>query len=189
MRPAIPFSDCALASGGSALLLIHHIRNQSSSSERHAVLSSALHNANGMVAGARWMLLLHRYPGCLRQWIAAAATFALALQLVLLSIAIGHVNAWQSDTGDTFVICHGVGGNSPVNQDGPAKPTGDGSHCVLCTLTHGGSAVLPAASTVATFVSSPCSRCLIHHDAQVSEHHSPTGKFQRGPPQHTFVAG
>jgi hypothetical protein len=135
------------------------------------------------------MLQLYRYPGYLRRWIAAAATFALSLQLVLSSLAIGHLAAGQSGTDDTFVICHGAGGSSPVDQDGPAKQPGDGSHCVLCTLMNSGSAVLPAASTIVTFVSDACSRYLTRNDAQVSEYHSPTGQFQRGPPQHTLVAG
>jgi hypothetical protein len=135
------------------------------------------------------MLQLYRYPGCLRRWIAAAATIALSLQLVLSSIAIGHLTAWQSGTDDTFVICHGAGDSSPVDQDGPAKRSDDGTHCVLCTLTKGGSAVLPAVSTVATFVSGARSRYLTRYEAQVSAYHSPTGKFQRGPPQHTLVAG
>jgi hypothetical protein len=135
------------------------------------------------------MLQLYRYPGCLRRWIATAASFALALQLVLSSLAIGHLDAWQSGGDDTFVICHGAGDGAPVDQDGPAKPPGDGSHCVLCTLTNSASAVLPAAATIVTFASAARSRYLARSDAQVSEFHSPTGKFQRGPPRHTVVAG
>jgi hypothetical protein len=134
------------------------------------------------------VLRAYRYHGPMRQWIAAAAAFALSLQLVLSSLAIGHLTARQAGTGDTFVICHGVGGSSPADQDGPAKQPSDQSHCFLCTLTNSGCAILPTASVV-TFAPGTCSRYLTCHDAQVSEYHSPTGKFQRGPPLHTLAAG
>ena len=131
----------------------------------------------------------YQYRGRLRQWIAAAATFALSFQLLLSSLAIGHLTAWQPGSSDTFVICHGVGGSSPVDQDGPAKPPDDQSHCVLCTLTSSGCAILPTASAAVTFAPDASARYLARHDAQVSEYHSPTGRFQRGPPLHTLVAG
>ncbi len=136
----------------------------------------------------------YRYQGRLRQWIAAAVTIALSLQLMLSSVAIGHVPAWhvpawQVGAGDTFVICHGVGGSSPVDQDGPAKQPDDQSHCVLCTLTNSACAVLPPESAVVTLVLGASSPYLTRHDAQVSDYRSPTGRFQRGPPLHTLVAG
>jgi hypothetical protein len=134
------------------------------------------------------VLRSYRYQGRLRQWIAAAATLALSFQLLLSSVAIGHLTAWQAGTGDTFVICHGVG-SSLVDQDGPAKQPDDSSHCVLCTLTSSECAVLPTASAIVTFAPGASSHYLSRHDAQVSEYHSPTGRFQRGPPPHTLVAG
>jgi hypothetical protein len=135
------------------------------------------------------VLQRYRYQGRLRQWIAAAATFALSLQLVLGSLAIGHLAARQAGADYTFVICHGVRGSSPVDQDGPAKQPDDQAHCVLCTLTTSGCAVLPTASAIVTFAPGGCSRCLTRRDEQVSEYHSPTGRFQRGPPLHMLVAG
>ena len=134
------------------------------------------------------MLQLYRDRSRLWRWIAAAATFALSFQLVLSAVAIGHLAAWQASAGDTFVICHGAGGSSPADQDGPAKPD-DKSHCVLCTLTHSGSAVLPTASIVAPFAPGARSCDLTRRDAQVSEYHSPTGEYPRGPPTHAHVAG
>jgi hypothetical protein len=134
------------------------------------------------------VLRLCRYQGRLRQWIVAAATFALSFQLELSSLAIGHLTAWQAGTGDTFVICHGVGGSSPVDQNGPTKQPDDQSHCILCTLTNSACAVLPPESAVVTLVLGPCSRYLTRHVAQVSEYHSPTGRFQRGP-LHALITG
>jgi hypothetical protein len=133
------------------------------------------------------MLQLYRDQSRLRRLIAAAATFAISFQLLLSAIVIGQVSAWQ--TGDTFVICHGGGGSSPIDQDRPAKQPGDGSHCVLCTLMHGASAVLPAVSAAVPFAPGACSRNLARQSSQVSEYRSPTGRFQRGPPSHMLVAG
>ena len=135
------------------------------------------------------MLRLCRYQGRLRQWIAAAATLALSLHLVLGPLAIGHLAAEQAGSDGAFVICHGAGGSSPVDQDGPAKQPDDASHCILCTLTNSGCAILPTTSAIVIFVPGAASSYLARHDAQVSEYHSPTGRFQRGPPLYTLVAG
>jgi len=60
---------------------------------------------------------------------------------------------------------------------------------VLCTLTNTACAVLPAASTIATFDAS----MLLHHvafrDSQVIQFDSPTAEYPRGPPTHAHVAG
>jgi hypothetical protein len=153
------------------------------------LISQGLPPSNEGLGEGNSVLRAYRYQGPLRQWIAAAAAFTLSFQLVLSSLAIGHLAAWQAGTGDTFVICHGVGGSSPADKDGPAKQPSDQSHCVLCALTNSGCAVLPTASAVVTLAPGACSPYLTCRDAQVSEYHSPTGRFQRGPPLHTLVAG
>ena len=84
------------------------------------------------------------YRGRLRPWIAAAATFALALQLVLGTALAGLRAAAHAGTADELVICHGAGGGQPSSgQNEPGKEGDDQSHCLLCTLACGAPAVLP----------------------------------------------
>jgi hypothetical protein len=135
------------------------------------LISQGLPPSNEGLGEGNSVLRAYRYQGPLRQWIAAAAAFALSFQLVLSSLAIGHLTAGQAGTGDTFVICHGVGGSSPADKDGPAKQPSDQSHCVLCALTNSGCAVLPTASAVVTVAPGACSPYLTCRDAQVSEYH------------------
>jgi hypothetical protein len=128
------------------------------------------------------VLQLCRHQGRPRQWIAAAAAFALALQLLLSSAGLGQLTAWHTGIGDAFAICHGAGESAPGDRNGPAQQQDPQSHCILCTLRSSGCAVLPTTSPVATFVQDLDSRPLFALDAQVTEHHSPTGEYQRGPP-------
>jgi hypothetical protein len=130
-----------------------------------------------------------RYQGRLRPWIAAAASIALALQLVLASALATFSAAAHAGTPDVFAICHGAGGEQPSGQNDPGKQGDDQSHCVLCTLTCGAHAVLPIAPEAASLdrgvVPAPVGR----RHAQVTEYESPTGEYQRGPPLHTLIAG
>ena len=133
-----------------------------------------------------------RHQEGLRQWIAAAAAFTLALHVILSPLALGKpVAAWPfGENGEGFVICHGAGGNSDADQDGPVRQPLQKAHCVLCALTHNGSAVLPDASAIAAFDAGEFSALVAPRNSQVTEHRSPTGEYQRGPPlTHTQVAG
>jgi hypothetical protein len=131
-----------------------------------------------------------RHQGRLRQWIAAAATFILALHVILNPLALGKTAAWQSDeNGEAFVVCHGAGGNSDADQDGPVKQPLQEAHCILCTLTHSGCAVLPDASVIVALVAGEFSQLIAPRKSQVTEHRSPTGEYQRGPPTHSVIAG
>jgi hypothetical protein len=126
----------------------------------------------------------------LRRCIAAAATFTLALHVLLSPLAIGKPALGQAGaSGDVFVICHGAGGSSDADQDGPAQQPTQDAHCVLCTPTHNGCAVVPGASLIVSLDPGEFSQLIVARNAQVTEHHSPTGEYQRGPPLHTLVAG
>jgi hypothetical protein len=127
-----------------------------------------------------------RYQGRLRRWIAATASFVLALHVLLSPLTIG----WQAGANDdVFVVCHGAGGNSDVDRDGPVKQPLQDAHCVLCTLTHNGCAVLPDASMIVALDAGELSQLIASRNSQVTEYRSPTGEYQRGPPAHAFIAG
>jgi hypothetical protein len=131
-----------------------------------------------------------RHQGGLRQWIAAAAAFTLALHVILNPLALGKPAAWPfGENAEGFVICHGAGGNSDADRDGPVKQPLQKAHCVLCTLTHSGCAVLHDASAVAALDSGELSPLIAPRHSQVTEHRSPTGEYQRGPPTHSVIAG
>jgi hypothetical protein len=130
-----------------------------------------------------------RYQVRLRRWIAAAAAFTLALHVLLNPLAIDKPAPWQaSASGDVFVICHGAAGNSDADQGGPAKQPLQDAHCILCTLTNNGCAVLPIASLIVSFDAGEFSQLVAPRNSQVTEHRSPTGEYQRGPPAHSFIA-
>jgi hypothetical protein len=126
----------------------------------------------------------------LRQWIAAATGFALAIHLVLGAVVIGHFAPSQADAAtDVFVICHGAGDNSAPNQNAPAGDPSRQSHCVLCTLTNAACAVLPLVTAIATFDASQFLQRFTLRDSQVIQFASLTGEYPRGPPTHAHVAG
>jgi hypothetical protein len=135
------------------------------------------------------VFLAYQSRETLRRWIAAAAALTLALHVLLSPLAIGKAAASQaSANGDVFVICHGAGSSSDVDQDGPAKQPLQNTHCILCTLTHGGCAVLPDASLILAFHAGELSQLVSPQDSQVTAHRSPTGEYQRGPPTISFIA-
>jgi hypothetical protein len=127
--------------------------------------------------------------GVLRQWIAAAAAFTLALHVLLSPLASGKPLPWQAGAnGDLFVICHGAGGSSGGDQDLPTEQPQHDSHCVLCAQANS-CAVLSAAAVVVSLDLGEFSQLTVPLDSQVREHQSPTGEYQRGPPTHSFIAG
>jgi hypothetical protein len=136
------------------------------------------------------VLQAFRHQVWLRRCIGAAATVTLALHVLLSPLSIGKPAPGQAGAnGDVFVICHGAGTNSDADQDGPAQQPTQDAHCVLCTLTHNGCAVLPGESLIVSLDPGEFLQLIIARHAQVTEHHSPTGEYQRGPPTHTLVAG
>ena len=118
------------------------------------------------------------------------AAFTLTLHVILNPLALGKTAAWQSgENGEAFVVCHGAGGNSDADQDGPVRQPLQEAHCVLCTLTHSGYAVLPDSSVIVALDAGEFSQLIAPRNSQVTEHRSPTGEYQRGPPTHSVIAG
>ena len=136
------------------------------------------------------MLQLCSSRGPLRRFFAAATCFALAVQLILSAAAIVQLAPLSADAAsDMFVICHGAGDRSTPEPNGPAKEPQDRSHCLLCTLTNAACAILPVVSAVAIFDAAMSSQRVILRESQVTQFHSPTGEYQRGPPRHIPRAG
>jgi hypothetical protein len=130
-----------------------------------------------------------RYQRGLRQWIAAAVALGFALHALLVPLANGKPVPWEAGAnGALFVICHGAGANSGGDQDQPTEQPQQESHCVLCTLAHS-CAPLPAAAVVVSLDLGTVSRLAVPLQSQVTEHRSPTGEYQRGPPTHSVIAG
>ena len=70
----------------------------------------------------------------LRSWLATAAAYAVALQLLLVGFALGNFNVGNtSDAG--FTICHNGGDQSTDGQTAPAGNKDQQSCCVACPLT------------------------------------------------------
>ena len=135
------------------------------------------------------MFRARRYQRGLRQWIAAAVAFGFALHALLIPLANGKPVPWEAGAnGVLFVICHGAGANSGSDQDQPAKQPLQESHCVLCTLAHS-CAPLPAAAVVVSLDLGTFFQLAVPPHSQVTEHRSPTGEYQRGPPTHSLIAG
>jgi hypothetical protein len=125
-----------------------------------------------------------------RSWIAIAAAYALALQVLLSGLAAGHFAAvGEAAASDLFVICHGAGGGSPDGQNLPEKPPLVGSCCVLCTLTQASFAILPVEHDLAAFNAMPTANVGSRRDARIIEFGSPTGQYQRGPPTSGVIFG
>jgi hypothetical protein len=130
-----------------------------------------------------------RYQRGLRQWIAAAVAFGFALHALLIPLANGKPVPWEaSANGALFVICHGAGANSGGDQDQPTEQPQHDSHCVLCGQANS-CAVLSAATVVVSLDLGTFFQLAVPPRSQVTEHRSPTGEYQRGPPTHALIAG
>jgi hypothetical protein len=116
-----------------------------------------------------------------RGWAAAVAAYALVLQALL-----GAVLASQVPVGaDPFVICAAHEDGAPVDQGSGKAPSHD--MCALCTLAMGSHAILAggAASPAPRFAYVTL-RNQVRRD-RIAVYHSPTGQYQRGPPQRVIA--
>jgi hypothetical protein len=124
----------------------------------------------------------------MRPWIAMVATYALALQVLLTGLAIGHSIA-RGDVSETslFVICHGD--NSSDKQDLPRKEPLASSPCMFCTLAKASYAILPSDHGIAISDRTGVSNAAARRGGRIIEFNSPTGQYQRGPPLSISVFG
>ena len=135
------------------------------------------------------MLKLRRFRGRMRPWIAMAAAYALALQVLLSGLAGAHAMAAGSVAGDLFVICHGSGDGPADSQNVPDQAPRPASPCVLCTLTNSPCAILPLDHIVVTMDVVAASNIVPRKDGRIIEFESPTGRYQRGPPASASIFG
>jgi hypothetical protein len=171
------------------LLPIHHMSHSILQHSMVVFFSLSRASANTGSVGSFQVFGAYRYCGGLRRWIAAAAAFSLALQVLVSPLASGKPVPWEAGAnGAVFLICHGVGANSDADQDGPTKEPLQDIHCPLCTLANN-YAVLPVATVVVSLDLAKFSHPAIPVDSQVTEHRSPTGEYPRGPPTHVHIAG
>jgi hypothetical protein len=124
----------------------------------------------------------------MRPWIAAVAGYALALQVLLTGLAIGHASAlWNASDSGLFVICHADG--SSDKQEIPGKEPLAGPPCVFCTLANTSCAILPTGNGIAISDPLQISTAAARTDGHILEFSSPTGQYQRGPPIGISVFG
>lgn len=115
----------------------------------------------------------------LRPWIATAAAFALALQMLLGGILATQAEAASLAPDSLFTICAG-NGSAPSDHD--TGRTGKHPTCVLCMLAKAAPAILSAETAITRLDVSLLAVLGPEPAAQISEFHSPTGRYQRGPP-------
>jgi hypothetical protein len=115
----------------------------------------------------------------MRPWVAAAAGYAVALQMMLASFAVGHFDA-ASDPG-IFVTCLGHSAAIDSGQGDSGRHPVDEAPCVFCTLTVGAAGLLPAAPTVSMIAVSVPADFVARHDPIVVRRYA-SSQRQRGPP-------
>jgi hypothetical protein len=124
----------------------------------------------------------------MRPWIAAAAAYALALQVLLTGVAAGHVMAGGDASASTlFVICHG--NSSSDDQELPGKAPSAQSPCILCTLAKAPCAILPTDHGIAVSNAMGTANAAARTEGRILEFNSPTGQYQRGPPMSISIFG
>ena len=123
----------------------------------------------------------------LRSWIAIAASYALALQMMLGGVLIGQLNAASLVSGDLPAIC--AGHNSPDDDGGSSKKPAHELLCVFCTMAKNASGPLPGPIAPASVDQLARSVPQPQGNEVVVAFTSPTGRYQRGPPDSTPLAG
>ena len=116
----------------------------------------------------------------MRPWVAMAAAFALALQVLLGGILATQAEAAGVPTDSPFVICYGNDSAVPADH-GSDKAPAKHLQCVLCTLAKL-SYVVVAAGDGVTLDIAHLAAAVSPATERIIPFHSPTGQYQRGPP-------
>ncbi len=124
-----------------------------------------------------------------RSWVALTAVHALALQVLFSGVLIGQLAGASIASDGVAVICaahsesadaDGTGSGQPVSAHDPI--------CVFCTAT-GSPAVLPHSAAIVNIPFFMESGPAAHARDMVVAFASPTGHYQRGPPDSAAIAG
>ena len=120
-------------------------------------------------------------------WVALAAAYVLALHVLLASFAPVHAMAAGNPATDGLsVICYGAGhdgAGAGDTGDVPAAPAKQHQPaCFLCSVAKGSLAILPLDHCIGTLDVRLASFIAPRSDGPIVQFHSPTGRYQRGPP-------
>jgi hypothetical protein len=117
----------------------------------------------------------------MRPWIAMAAAFALALQVLLGGILATQAEAAGVSPDSPFVICYGSDSAAPADHGDTGKAPAKHLQCVLCTLAKLSHAIV-ATSAAAALDVRQLAAVVSPTAERVVQYRSPTGHYQRGPP-------
>jgi Protein of unknown function (DUF2946) len=124
-----------------------------------------------------------------RSWIALTAVYALALQVLFSGFLVGQLGAASITSDALSAICAIHSDSTDADGTGSGQlPSAHEPVCVFCTAA-GGDAVLPVQTIVAevSFLAESTAKPDAHDMAVAFA--SPTGHYQRGPPDGAALAG
>jgi hypothetical protein len=124
-----------------------------------------------------------------RSWVALTAVYALALQVMFSGLLIGQLGAASIASDGLAAICAAHSGSADTDGNGSGQPiSAHDPICVFCTAA-GSPAVLPHPTVVANVAFTVSSSLNPHARDMVVAFASPTGHYQRGPPESAAIAG
>ena len=116
----------------------------------------------------------------MRPWIATAAAFALALQVLLSGILATQAEAANLVADNPFTICLSDGSTAPA--DHGADKAAKHPSCVLCTVAKTAHALVPSFADGIRLDVRQLAEVVSPSTERIAQYVSPTGQFQRGPP-------
>lgn len=124
-----------------------------------------------------------------RSWIALTAVYALVLQVLLSGLLIGQLGAASITSDGLSAICAAHSGSADSDGTGQGQPGSEhGPICVFCTAA-GSPAVLPHPTLVVAVAFVIGSNLQPQARDMIVAFASPTGHYQRGPPEGAAFAG
>jgi hypothetical protein len=115
----------------------------------------------------------------MRPWIAMAAAFALALQMLLGGILATQAEAATLAPDSPFAICLSDG-SAPADHN--SDKTAKHPSCVLCTVAKTAHALIPTLTDGTRLDVRQLAAIVSPATERIVQFISPTGQFQRGPP-------
>ena len=124
-----------------------------------------------------------------RSWVALTGVYALALQVLFSGLLIGQLGAASIASDGLSAICAAHSGSADANGTGQSQPpSGHDPICAFCTAA-GSPAVLPRPTVIVAAAFAINSSPQPHARDMVVAFASPTGRYQRGPPDSAAFAG
>ena len=124
-----------------------------------------------------------------RSWVALTAVYALALQVLFSGLLIGQLGAASITSDGLSAICAVHSGSADTDGSGSGQPiSAHDTVCVFCTAA-GSPAVLPHPAVISGVPVFAALNSKPHARDMVVAFVSPTGHYQRGPPESAAIAG